>query len=202
MALRPRAHRGAGGDPTPAGAPPVSVGGTVLSVTDWAVLGAVAQGTTHGFAVARRLGPDGDLGRVWTVHRPLVYRSLAGLESAALIQAVGAAAGQAGPRRTLVRATPAGRRRLRRWLDQPVGHVRDVRSQLLLKLALLDQAGRDPGPLVERQRALLVPMVASLQGQLRRADGFDAVVARWRLESARAVQRFLTSLSATTRGGA
>ena len=39
-----------------------------------------------------------------------------------------------GPVRTIVAITPAGGRALRRWLEEPVDHVRDVRSMLLLKL--------------------------------------------------------------------
>ena len=38
--------------------------------------GILYQGPTHGFAVAARLKPDGDIGRVWSLSRPLTYRSL------------------------------------------------------------------------------------------------------------------------------
>jgi DNA-binding PadR family transcriptional regulator len=165
-----------------------------LSVTDWAVLGIVAEGVTHGFAVARELAGDAELGRIWTVRRPLVYRSLATLQGDGLVEEVGVAAGEAGPQRVLVRATPRGRRQVRRWLSEPVEHVRDVRSLLLLKLALLDRSGADRSELVRRQRELLSPMVEGLREQLGGADGFDAVVARWRLESAVAVDRFLKAL--------
>ncbi|MCU1462007.1 MAG: transcriptional regulator, PadR-like family [Acidimicrobiales bacterium] len=165
-----------------------------LSVTDWAVLGVIGEGRTHGFAVGRELGAGGDLGRVWTVHRPIVYRSLAHLERVGLIEPVASVAGAGGPQKTVMRITPAGRRRLRRWLEEPVDHVRDVRSQLLLKLALLDRGGRDPAVLVRRQRATIAAVVERLAAQARASTGFDAVVARWRLESARAVQRFLASL--------
>ena len=39
--------------------------------------------------------------------------------------------------------TPAGRRVAKRWLDAPVQHLRDVRTELLVKLALRDRAGLD-----------------------------------------------------------
>ncbi|HZQ28737.1 MAG TPA: PadR family transcriptional regulator [Acidimicrobiales bacterium] len=165
-----------------------------LSATDWAVLGVVAEGTTHGFAVARQLAPDGELGRIWTVRRPLVYRSLATLERAGLVEEAGAAAGTAGPQRVLVRATARGRRQARRWLSEPVEHVRDIRSQLLLKLALLERSGADRAELVAHQRDIVGPMVEGLQARMDQATGFDAVVARWRLESAVAVDRFLAAL--------
>ena len=47
-----------------------------LSAAAWAVLGVVAEGPTHGFAVAAVLAPDGPLGQVWTLPRPMVYREL------------------------------------------------------------------------------------------------------------------------------
>jgi PadR family transcriptional regulator AphA len=165
-----------------------------LSVTDWAVLGVVGEGRTHGFAVARELGPEGDLGQVWTVYRPVVYRSMAHLQRAGLIEPVASVAGSGGPQKTLVRITALGRRKVRRWLDEPVEHVREVRSQLLLKLALLHRSGRDPATLVDRQRETIAAVVVGLTARAREADGFDAVVARWRLESARAVQRFLAGI--------
>jgi DNA-binding PadR family transcriptional regulator len=165
-----------------------------LSLADWTVLGVVAEEPTHGWAVTRELDANGALGRVWTVPRPLVYRSLATLASKGLIEDCGEAPGTRGPRRTIVRATPRGRAALRRWLERPVEHVRDVRSELLVKLALLDRAGRPRDELVQRQLAQLTPVFAAL-GKRPRAAGFDDVLAAWRRESALAVQRFLETLA-------
>src|SRR5260221_4045078 len=161
-----------------------------LSVTDWAVLGVVGEGRTHGFAVARELGAGGELGGVWTVRRPIVYRSLAHLERTGLIEPVASVAGAGGPQKTVMRITPAGRRRLRRWLEQPVEHVRDVRSHLLLKLALLHRSDRDPDALVDRQRTVVATVVEGLVAQARGAHGFDGAVARRALGSARALHSF------------
>jgi PadR family transcriptional regulator AphA len=81
-----------------------------------------------------------------------------------------------------------------RWLGEPVAHVRDVRTELLLKLALLHRARKSPAALLRRQRELLAPTVDGLRAHLDAAEGFDAVLARWRMESAEAVKRFLDSL--------
>jgi PadR family transcriptional regulator AphA len=169
-----------------------------LSLADWAVLGVVAEGPTHGWAVTRELAPDGALGRVWTVPRPVVYRSLATLVAKRLAVECGEVAGGRGPRRTLVRVTPAGRRALHRWLEEPVAHVRDVRSTFLLKLALLDRSDHARDELVERQLATLAPVFEALRRPVR-GPGFDAVLGRWRRESALAVQRFLESLRRAAR---
>ena len=47
-----------------------------LLLGEWACLGVVAVAPTHGFAVAQRLRPEGDLGRVWSLSRALTYRAL------------------------------------------------------------------------------------------------------------------------------
>ena len=47
---------------------------TVLSLTDWVVLGVLTEEPRHGFAVAKELARDAELGQLWTVRRPLVYR--------------------------------------------------------------------------------------------------------------------------------
>lgn len=161
-----------------------------LSLSDWVVLGVVAERPTHGWPVVRELAPGGAIGKIWTVSRPLVYRSLATLLAAGFIEERGEAAGVRGPQRTIVRATRQGRGALRRWLDQPVDHVREVRSELLVKLALLERAGRSPDALVARQLEQLEPVFAAVTRRPP-ADGFDSVLATWRREQAMAVRRFL-----------
>jgi PadR family transcriptional regulator AphA len=98
-----------------------------------------------------------------------------------------------GPKRTIVRATRSGRAASKRWLDTPVQHVRDVRTELLVKLALLDRAGRSPRELVERQITQIQPVIRVVSAPPAGA-GFDLVLARWRREQALAVDRFLHSL--------
>jgi DNA-binding PadR family transcriptional regulator len=165
-----------------------------LSLSDWAVLAIVTERPTHGWPIVLELRADGALGRVWTVARAVVYRSLTTLTSEGLIEAFGEAPGRRGPQRTIVRATRAGHAALRRWLDAPVAHVRDVRTELLLKLAVLARAGRTSEPLVERQLAELAPVIAAVSARAT-GDGFDLVLAKWRREQALAVERFLRSLA-------
>ena len=60
-----------------------------LLLGEWACLGILYQGPLHGFAVAARLKPDGDVGRVWSLSRALTYRSLDQLAVRDYIRAVG-----------------------------------------------------------------------------------------------------------------
>lgn len=111
-----------------------------LSLAEWTVLAVVDEQPAHGFAVAALTAPRAELGRIWQIPRPVVYRSIGRLEEVELVVAVGEEPGR-GPRRQIVAATDEGSAEVRRWLVTPVLHVRDVRSQLLMKLALLAGAG-------------------------------------------------------------
>jgi PadR family transcriptional regulator AphA len=169
---------------------------TVMGLPEWTVLAVLAQRPAHGFAVAALTTPDGELGRVWQVPRPVVYRAIGRLAEAGLITPQGTEPGQ-GPQRTIYAATSEGRAAARTWLAAPVAHVRDIRSHLLLKLALLHRAGEDPAGLIARQREVLAPIAAAIDAEAP-ADGFDAVLLAWRRSSAAAAIAFLDAISATS----
>jgi DNA-binding PadR family transcriptional regulator len=159
-----------------------------LSLGDHAVLGLLAERPRHGWAIVRELAPSGDVGRVWTLSRPLVYRALDHLSTLGLIRATRTEPGD-GPRRTIHAVTPAGRRALDRWLAAPVEHLRDVRTELLVKLVVAERLGIETRPLLRAQQRELRPIIAGLR-EAASAPGADLVDA-WRHESAQAVQRFL-----------
>jgi DNA-binding PadR family transcriptional regulator len=163
-----------------------------LATGEWAVLALLAEGQTHGFAVARALAPGGAVGRVWSMRRPLVYRTLDVLGERELVRAAGTEPSETGPPRTVVAVTPAGGRRVQEWLTTPIEHVRDARSELLLKLLFHDRAGRDPGPLLDAQRQRFTALVAELEARLGEAEDFERTLVRWRLESTRAALRFVS----------
>lgn len=146
----------------------------------------------HGFAIAALTADGGDLGRVWQIPRPVVYRALGRLEEAALVVPTVVESGP-GPQRTLYAATPEGREAVQRWLHEPVEHVREIRSQLLMKLALLDRIGADPTELLSRQREVLEPIAAALA--VERGEGFDQVLLAWRHSTATAALAFLDEIS-------
>ena len=161
-----------------------------LLLGEWACLGVLYPAPTHGFAIAGRLKPDGDIGRVWSMSRALTYRALDQLTERGLVHVVGEEPGIAGGNRTILAATRSGRAKLRQWLHTPVVHLRDVRSELLLKIVLADQCGIDISDMLVGQRARVASQVAAFE---ERADG-DDVVQLWRRESARSVLHFLEQL--------
>jgi PadR family transcriptional regulator AphA len=166
-----------------------------LTTGEWAVLALVDEGPTHGFAVARDLAPGGDVGRVWAIRRPLVYRTLEQLEGRELTRVAGTEASTTGPPRTLLETTGEGSRLVAEWLREPVEHLRDARSELMLKLLFLDRRGGDMAPLLGAQRDWLVQREGELRAGLEDAEGFSRTLALWRAENAAAAIRFVDALS-------
>jgi PadR family transcriptional regulator AphA len=158
-----------------------------LSSADWATLACVVERPAHGFAVASRLAPAGDLGRVVTVSRSLTYRSIARLLDHSLVEVVGEERGRNGLTRTIYAATVEGRAALGQWLGEAVEAAGDVRTDLLLKVVILDLLGLDASELLTRQREILTREVAALE----RAGDADDAVAVWWMESTRAALRFV-----------
>lgn len=154
------------------------------SLADHVCLAVIAEGPTHGWAIVKELAPDGDLGRIWSLSRPLTYRSLD------LLVADGLVTRRRVGRRHELRVTAAGRRAHQRWLTGPVAHLRELRTEFLVKTRLIERSGGSPADLARRQ-------LDALGGTIRALTSTAAAdpVERWRQEAARAAERFLESLA-------
>ncbi len=165
-----------------------------LSLPEWTVLAVVSEGSTHGFAIAQLTAPGGELGRIWQIPRPVIYRSIGRLLDLGLLTPRSVESGR-GPQRTVYSATPQGAAAVAHWLDTPVQHIREVRSHLLLKLALLDRAGGDPAGLLERQQAILAPIADAINAESPGSGSFDATLLAWRRATTAATMNFLDDLT-------
>ena len=164
-----------------------------LSLAEWVVLGVIGERPAHGFAVSVLTADDGELGRIWHIPRPAIYRALGRVHAAGLLTPDSVEPGR-GPQRTIYSITPQGREALDTWLRTPVRHVREVRSHLLMKLALLDRAGLDPADLLVRQRAVLEPIAAAVMAERAEGDGFGITLLAWRRATAAAALGFLDDI--------
>ena len=173
-----------------------SAGECRLSLDEWLVLCLVGEEPAYGLAVAGLLDRDGSLGQIWSVPKSRVYAAVQRLEILGLITRTGQQRSSLGPVRSLLAATPAGRAAAQAWLQAPAEQARDVRSELMVKLALLDRAGSDPRALALAQLARLLPAAAALDDQLRAATGFEYTVLLWRHKSLAATMRFLEGITA------
>src|SRR6202044_2578587 len=107
-----------------------------LSLAEGLGLCLVGEGPTYGLTLAGQLALDGSLGQIWSVPKAMVYYTLQQLELLGLIPMTGAFQASGGGARSVWEITPAGRVAAEAWLSKPVDHVRDVRSELMVKLAL------------------------------------------------------------------
>lgn len=162
---------------------------------EWACLGVLYDDPAHGWAVARELQPDGPIGRVWSLSRPLTYRSIDRLSERGWIAPRAEEAGDRGPTRTIMAATRSGRARFRSWLRTPVPHLRDLRSELLLKLVFAERLGVDVSAMLAEQRRVVDTLAEALTTAVDDRAGHEPdIVTRWRVESAAAAQRFLAEM--------
>lgn len=165
-----------------------------LSTTDWAVLGVLAEGPTHGFRLAGLFASSGELGDIWKIQRPQVYRALEHLERHGLAHPIGQESGAAGPPRTLYAITPQGQTLLDGWLQTPVERLRYGRSDLRLKLAFWWRKQQRPEAFLQAQAQVFSTLLAQLEARLPHAQGLERVSVLWRLEMAQASLRFVQSL--------
>jgi PadR family transcriptional regulator AphA len=166
----------------------------VWGLPEWTVLAVLREGPLHGFAVAALTAADGELGRIWQIPRPVVYRALKRLEDGELVSPSAVEAGS-GPPRTVFGVTAAGAAAVEGWLGEPVPHVRDVRSHLLVKLALLHRSGRDDAALLAAQRQVLDRILRKLDEAVD-DGGFGDVLLDWRRSAAAAALDFVQRRSA------
>jgi tRNA-Thr(GGU) m(6)t(6)A37 methyltransferase TsaA len=167
---------------------------TEPSLPEWAALGLLCEQPSHGWAIAQALSPAGEIGRVFTCKRPLVYRALTQLREGGLAEDRGTSASDAGPARTTLGATRRGRSAFRRWRGSTVEHVRDLRSELMLKLLFHHRAGLDPAALLQEQTRVLARTERALERRLASTSGFDRTLVLWRLSVGRAALSFVEAL--------
>lgn len=165
-----------------------------LTAGEWAVLALVVEEPSHGFAIARAMEPEGEVGRVWTMRRPLVYRAVETLTAMGLVRPGETVPSRIGPARTVLEPTPTGRRAVTRWLRTPVEHIRDARSELMLKLLFLTRRNADLAPLLTAQREHFAGLADTLARAADEAQGFDRALLLWRRENATAAVRFVATL--------
>lgn len=161
-----------------------------LSLNEWAVLVCLVERPRHGYDIAAELDPAAEMGTVWRVSRQLVYRALDRLSALGLAEPRQAEPGAGGPPRQVFGASALGRERALGWVQEPVAHLRDVRSGLLLKLVSARRLGVDIAPLVAAQRDRFAPALVALAPAPPASDP----VSLWRHHSAAAVSAFLDAL--------
>jgi len=159
-----------------------------ISAESGACLALVRCGLQHGYPIAQEFSEEGSVGVVLTATRPVVYRELALLETQGMLAAK-ADRGVRGQAKKTLKLTAAGNKTLDAWLAEPVHHIRDMRTEFLVKVMMRQKLHMPIASFVAAQRDAL----ANVTHTLGRNDD-DSLVSMWRREQARAVVRFLDEL--------
>ena len=152
------------------------------------VLVLVVHTPRHGWAIHEELSPTGDIGRAWTLSRQLVYRAIDTLVEDGLVKRATPKDGGGGDK-VIISPTAAGKRTAMLWLDSPVTHLRDVRTELVLKVMLREKMKMPLDSFLSLQHEVFDPLIASIN-----KDSSSSPVNLWRKESANAVKRYLSRL--------
>lgn len=152
------------------------------------VLALIVLEPRHGWALHEELAPQGEIGRAWTLSRQLVYRAIDTLEADGLVKRAQPKDG-GGADKVIISPSTKGKVYAKKWLNQPVAHLRDVRTELVVKLMLRERAGLPTQLFLQQQRDVFAPVLQSIE-----SSPADTPVNMWRRESASAVKRFLTRL--------
>lgn len=152
------------------------------------VLALVVHTPRHGWAIHEQLSPTGDIGHAWTLSRQLVYRAIDTLVEDGLVKRATPKDGGGGDK-VIISSTAAGKRLAMQWLDSPVTHLRDVRTELVLKVMLREKLGLPLASFLESQHKIFDPLIAVIN-----KDASGSPVNLWRKESANAVKRYLARL--------
>lgn len=167
-----------------------------LLTGEWAVLGLLNEAPTHGFALSRELSPSGEIGSIWSLSRPLTYRAVDQLLERGFVEARGEQPGRAGGNKTIYGPTRSGRAAFRTWVTTPVAHLRELRSELLLKLVLARRCSIPVDDMITDQRRLIEEIRTGLERRVE--DSPRDLVLTWRLRSIEAALHFLDDLDTAT----
>jgi DNA-binding PadR family transcriptional regulator len=173
-----------------------------LSLGEYAILGLLRERPMHGYEVARRFTADLDLGLVLPLDMSNVYAMLKDLHEQGLIEGRRETVGLRPPR-TVYQLTDDAEAQFLRWLEEPVGRLREVRSDLLTKLYFCRAiGGRCTATLLDAQievsRAYL-NRLARLAGEAA-PGSFERLVRDSKIGAARATVEWLEAERARLAG--
>ncbi len=101
--------------------------------TEYALLGLLMNGPSHGYDLTHEFAEDTELGKVCRLEMSMLYGLLKKLEREGLISGKDEAVSENKSRR-IVEITGTGRSEFEAWLAEPVQHNRDIRFSFLVKL--------------------------------------------------------------------
>jgi DNA-binding PadR family transcriptional regulator len=164
---------------------------------DYVLLGLLAPGPRHAYALYRELRRSDGLWLVWRLKLPRLYAILDRLERTGLIRSETVPQPRR-PARRVFRLTPDGEARYRQWRTEPVRRGRDIRQLFLAKLYLARRDGPEVArTLLQNQRDLCRQWLDELRTAAPPADDFARAVWRYRVRHVETILTWLDDVEAT-----
>ncbi len=152
----------------------------LLKMIAYVLLGLLAPGPRHAYALYRELRQADGLWMIWRLKLPRLYAILDRLEREGLIRSEPVPQVRR-PTRRVFRLTPEGEARYRQWRTEPVPRGRDIRQLFLAKLYLARREGPEiVRQLLQRQRAACQQWLDALQAAPPSPDPFARAVWHYR----------------------
>jgi DNA-binding PadR family transcriptional regulator len=164
-----------------------------LGAADYAIMGLLREQPRHGYELAEAFREGGDLGAVCGMPNNVLYAQIHRLERFRLVAGTPEPIGRTRLR-TVLRLTATGERAFLAWLDQPVGRMREVRQDFLVKLYFSRRMPtHDTARLLDRQIALCEGYLAERVRERRAAaaGSFEELLGQMRVSGARATLDWL-----------
>jgi DNA-binding PadR family transcriptional regulator len=165
---------------------------TYLTASEYAVLGLLRQRPTYGYELKQQLTGGRGLARVCPVEPAMVYAILKSLSGLELID--GEWDHSAYPPRAIYSATAEGDAEFQRWLRRPVGRMREVRLDFLVKLYFaLDEDPELASDLVDGQIQSCQSYGEEIALELSQVEpgSFDAIALTSKASAARITREWL-----------
>jgi DNA-binding PadR family transcriptional regulator len=170
---------------------------TFLTPAEYAVLGLLRQRPAHGYELQRQLSGRHGLGIVCPVEPAMVYAILKSLSGVELID--GEWDHSSYPPKAIYSATEAGDAEFQRWLLRPVGRMREIRLDLMVKLYFLmdeelDDEHRQARKLIQEQLGICESYAEEIEHEIAgvAGDSFDALALGSKLSAARLTGAWLS----------
>lgn len=107
-----------------------------LPTTEYALLGFLSQGPSHGYDLHKKLTNPEGIGMIWGVKIANMYAQLGKLARKGFIRGE-LQENEQRPARTEYSLTPAGEKEFQRWLTRLIEHPRDFRHDFLARVYFL-----------------------------------------------------------------
>jgi DNA-binding PadR family transcriptional regulator len=170
---------------------------TFLTPTEYAILGLLRLRPAHGYELQRLLSGRHGLGIVCPVEPAMVYAILKSLSGLELIN--GEWDNSNYPPKAIYSTTETGDAEFLRWLLRPVGRMREVRLDLMVKLYFLmdeelDEELRQARDLIGEQLAVCESYAEEIEHEMAGVsrDSFDALALGSKLSAARLTGAWLS----------